>query len=254
MVENRPNQENVPGILLLGGTGSRLRPLTDAMNKQLLPIYDKPLALYSLDFLEKSGIRKIVVVANPKDVDLFAKLFDVNKRSETEISYAVQDAPLGTANAIKLAEKYITEESFFSLWGDSVFEFNLEASVGEKLNGLSRLHLTKVDNPQNFGVVEIDALGKILSIEDKPKKPKSNIICTGFMGFKSEVFGMIDKIESNSKGEFDIMNAIREVHSQNMLEYSFIKGTWLDAGVSFDMLLAASLLAKTKGLNKVLMT
>jgi dTDP-glucose pyrophosphorylase len=99
-------------------------------------------------------------------------------------------------------------------------------------------------------VVEIDTQGNVLSIEDKPQNPKSNVVCTGFMGFKSEVFEMVDKIQPNEKGEYDIMDIIRKVNSQKMLEYSFIKGCWLDAGVSFDTLLAASSLAKMKGLNK----
>jgi glucose-1-phosphate thymidylyltransferase len=200
--------------------------------------------------LERSGIYKIVVVANPKDVDLFARFFETNKRAVTEIFYTVQDIPLGTANAIKLGRKYITESSFFSLWGDNVFEFNLESSIGKPLSGQSRLHLARVNNPQDFGVVEIDTQGNVLSIEDKPQNPKSNVVCTGFMGFKSEVFEMVDKIQPNEKGEYDIMDIIRKVNSQKMLEYSFIKGCWLDAGVSFDTLLAASSLAKMKGLNK----
>lgn len=245
-------KENIatPGILLLGGNGHRLRPLTDVVNKHHLPIYDKPLALQSLELLERSGINKIVVVANPRDVDLFARLFEDNKQVETEIFYAVQDIPLGTANAIKLGKNYITENSFFSLWADNVFEFNLESSVGKQLNDLSRLHLTKVTNPQDFGVVEIDPQGKILSIEDKPQNPKSDTVCTGFMGFKSEVFEMIDKIKPNKKGEYDIMDAVRAIHAQNMLDYAFIKGYWMDAGVSFDTLLAASMFVKERGINK----
>ena len=250
MVENRVNQEGVPGILLLGGYGARLRPLTDVVNKHLLPIYDKPLALHALELLERSGIHKIVVVTNPHDINLFARLFEANKQTETEIFYAVQDKPLGTANAIKLGEQYITENSLFSLWGDNVFEFNLKSSVRKQLNGLFRLHLAEVTNPQDFGVVEIDQCGKILSIEDKPQYPKSNLVCTGFMGFKSEVFDMVDKVQSNTQGEYDIMDTIRTIHKQNMLEYAFINGSWLDAGVSFDTLLAASVLAKEKGLNK----
>lgn len=250
MVENIVNQERISGILLLAGRGSRLHPLTDVVNKNLLPIYDKPLALHSLELLERSGIHKIVVVANPYDVDLFSKLFEANKLARTEIFYAIQDKPLGTANAIKLAKKYITEEAFFSLWGDNVFEFNLESSVGKPFGGLARLHLTKVGNLQDFGVVEIDSQGNILSIEDKPQNPKSNIVCTGFMGFSSEVFEMIDKIKPNKKNEYDIMDTVRAIHARNMLEYAFIKGCWMDAGVSFDTLLAASVLAKERGLNK----
>ncbi len=242
---NRP-----PGVLLLAGLGSRLSPVTDVVNKNLLPVYDKPMALHSLDFLQKSGIRKIIVVANPKDAESFSRLFELNKQPETSLFYVVQDKPLGTAHAIKLVKQFITEDEFFSLWGDNVFEFNLGFSVSTPLSGMCRIHLTRVGNPQDFGVVEIDRRKRILRIADKPKNPRSNIVCTGFMGFKSEVFGLVKNIAPNPKGEYDIMGVVRLTHSQNMLEYAFIRGSWIDAGVSFDTLLKASILAKEKGLNR----
>ena len=248
MVESIVNKP--PGVLLLAGLGSRLSPVTDVVNKHLLPIYDKPMALHSLDFLQKSGIRKIVVVANPKDVDLFSRLFELNKQPETSLFYVVQIEPLGTAHAINLARQFITENEFFSLWGDNVFEFNLESSASRKIEGKCRLHLARVKNPQDFGVVEIDGHGEILSIIDKPQNPRSNVVCAGFMGFKSEVFGMIDKVQPNNKGEYDIMNVVRMTQKEKVLEYVFTKGGWVDACVSFDTLLVASILAKERGLNK----
>lgn len=250
MIESVVNCDIGPGILLLGGRGTRLHPITDVVNKNLLPIYNKPLALHSFEFLENSGIQKIVVVTNPKDIDSFAELFEKNKKAKTEVFFAVQEKPLGTANGIKQAEKYLTEDHFFSLWGDNVFEFNLESSVSRNIDGLARLHLASVSNPQDFGVVEIDEEGRITNIVDKPQIPKSNIVCTGFMGFKSQVFDMIKNISPNKKGEFDIMDAVRLIHSQGVLEYAFIKGNWIDAGVSFDTLLKASILAKECGFNK----
>lgn len=246
----KEHQSNISGVLLLGGSGSRLHPLTDTVNKHLLPIYNKPLALHSLELLERSGIDKIVVVSNPREIDMFAELFGANKQLETEVYYAVQGLLLGTANAIKLGKKFITEDSFFSLWGDNIFEFNLESSVKKPLDGLSRLHLTRVDDPQNFGVVNVDNNGNIKSIEDKPQNPKSHLVCTGFMSFKSEVFEMINEIQPNSKGEYDIMDTVRAIHTQNTLEYAIVNGYWMDAGVSFDTLLAASILVKEKGINK----
>ena len=240
----------IPGILLLGGNGARLYPLTAAINKHLLPVYDKPMSLYAFDFLQESGIRKIIAVTSPKDVDLFAKLFESNKQANTDVLYIVQDKPLGTAHAIKLGEKLVTGNNFFTLWGDNIFEYHLRSSVRQRLQGKCRLHLTQVNNPQEFGVVEIDERGRIVSIEDKPRLPKSNIICTGFMGFSSEAFGLIGKIKPNVKGELDIMDVVRMAQAEKMLEYVFVKGSWIDAGVSFEALLAAAILAKEKGLNK----
>ena len=248
MVETIVN--NPPGILFLGGSGSRLSPLTDTLNKHQLPVYDKPIALHSINFLEQSGIRKIVVIVNPQDVDVYSRLLELNKQPPTELLYVIQNSPLGTAHGIKLARDFITENNFFSLWGDNIFEFNLASSVGREIGGKCRLHLARVRNPQDFGVVEIDKRGRILSIIDKPQKPKSKIVCTGFMGFNSEVFEMIGRIRPNKRGEYDIMDVVRMIHDENLLEYAFIKGYWLDAAVSFDTLLAASILAKEKGINK----
>lgn len=243
-------RDKLPGILLLAGSGSRLSPLTSVVNKHFLPIYDKPMALHALEFLQESGIKKIVVITNPEEVDLIAELFDSYKQANTELLYIVQDKPLGTAHAIKLSEKLVTEKSFFTLWGDNIFEYNLRSSVQQELVGKCRLHLTRISNPQEFGVLEIDEKERIISIEDKPEFPKSNTICTGFMGFNSEVFGMFDKIKPNVKGELDIMDIVRIYQVEKMLEYVFIKGSWLDAGVSFETLFAAAILAKEKGLNK----
>lgn len=250
MIENAANHESPPGILLLAGRGSRLHPLTDNVNKNLLPIYNKPLALHSFEFLENSGIQKIVVIANPKDIDTFANLLECNKKAKTKVFYNVQEKPLGTADGIKQAEKFLTEDCFFSLWGDNLFEFNLEWSVGRNIDGLARLYLTRVSNPQDFGVIEINDDGKIIGIVDKPQIPKSNIICTGFMGFKSQVFDMVKNISPNKRGELDIMDAVRTIYNQGVLEHTFIRGGWIDAGVSFDTLLNASILAKERGLNK----
>jgi glucose-1-phosphate thymidylyltransferase len=252
MTERLQYQENTPGILLLAGNGSRLHPLTEVVNKNLLPIYDKPLCLHSLNFLEQSGISKVVVVANPRDVDVIAQLLDAHKKPTTEIFYAVQTKPLGTGDAFKSAKQFITESSFFSLWGDNIFEFALESSVSQPLWGHARLHLAIVDNPQHFGVVELDSQGKIKSIEDKPLTPKSNHICTGFMGFNSVVLDQLNSLQPNQKGEYEVMDLVRTAHRNQLLEHAFIQGSWMDAGVSFDTLVAASLLAKEKGLNKKL--
>lgn len=240
----------IPGFLLLGGHGSRLYPLTAVINKHLLPVYDKPIALHALEFLQESGIKKIIVITNPEEVDLVAELFDSNKEAKTDLSYVVQDKPLGTAHAIKLGEKIVTENNFFTLWGDNVFEYNLRSSVQQKLIGRCRLHLTRVSNPHEFGVVEIDENERIINIEEKPELPKSNTVCTGFMGFSSEVFGMLGKLKPNIRGELDIMDIVRMAQADNALEYVFIKGGWLDAGVSFETFFAAAVLAKEKGLNK----
>lgn len=239
-----------PAILLLAGNGTRLAPLTNVINKNLLPIYDKPLVLQSLDFLEKSGINKIIAVIKPSDADKFSQVIETNKKEATTVYYAIQEKPLGTGHGLLCAERFLTENSFFSLWGDNIFEFNLKDSVYSPINGLCRIHLTRVKNPQDFGVVEINNNREIIKIIDKPKNSKSNLICTGFMGFKSEAIDEIKSLKPNFKSEYDVMDTVRIAQDRDMLEYSLIKGKWLDVGVSFDTLLSAAILAKQKGLNK----
>jgi glucose-1-phosphate thymidylyltransferase len=237
-------------ILLLGGKGFRLTPLTLLVNKHMLPIYDRSLAQIALDFLYKLGIKRIIAVINQEDAVRYRRLFALY-RKKLEIDYVFQDPPQGTAHAIKLCESKLDNERYFvTYWGDNVFEF-----VDKKLlqTGLgsyrARIHIARVEDPKNYGVVEIKNRN-IVSIEEKPKKPKSDDVCAGFMIFHGSVFREIDKTFKNSGQEWDIMDVIRKFCEEGVLDYLEIKGKWFDAGVSIDSLFKTSEFARRYKINK----
>lgn len=239
------------GIVLLGGRGVRLQPLTIAVNKHLLPVYDRPLAQVAIEFLVKSGIKNIIAVINRADKSKYQKLLNDGNQFSCHIDYVIQAVPLGTAHAIKICEEKLkNRETFVTLWGDNIFEFANKQSVLSPLNGyLARIHIVKVDDPENYGVVEIKA-GKILNIEEKLPKPKSKFVCTGFMIFNNEVFKRIEKLQKNKKDEWDIMNVLKAYREEGRLDYKMVKGRWLDAGVSFESLFKTSKFVRDCGVNK----
>lgn len=243
------------GIILLGGRGKRLGSLTSAVNKHLLPVYDQPLALLGIDLLLKLGVKQIIAVTDAKDQNIYQALFETYKERVNypfTIKYAIQNKPLGTAHAISLCKKYLRgQEKFWCLWGDNVFEFVPWESQKKPLKkGTLRIHIIKTKRPENFGVVEIKN-GKVISLEEKPTRPKSNYICTGLFLFPSEIFSKINKLSPNRKGEKDIMDVIKVYMREDRLDYQLIRGRWFDIGVSPKSLLAANLFAYKSGVNKL---
>lgn len=239
------------GIVLLGGRGVRLYPLTIAVNKHFLPAYNKPLALFAIGFLVKSGIKNVIAVINQEDKSKYQKLLNDGSQFNCHIDYIIQETPLGTAHAVKLCEEKIkSRETFVTLWGDNIFEFTNRESVFSPIDDyLARIHIIKMDDPKNYGVIEIKT-GKILSIEEKPSRPKDKFVCTGFMIFNKEVFKRIGKLPKNKKNEWDIMNVLKEYQEEGKLDYRIIKGRWLDAGVSFESLFKTSEFVRNYGVNK----
>lgn len=237
-------------ILLLGGKGSRLKPITLSVNKHMLPIYNQPLALVAVEFLLKLGIKKIITVINPEDIERYKRLFEMY-RNKLIIELVAQKTSLGTAHAIKLCEKKLEGEKYFATyWGDNVFEFADKQLLQTELGpSKARIFITSVIDPENYGVIEIKN-NKIISIEDKPKKPKSNFACTGFMLFSHSVFEKIDQIYKNENHEWDIMDVIRSFHKKGSLDYQHIKGRWFDAGVSPESLFQVSKFARKHKINK----
>lgn len=236
-------------IILFGGNGTRLRPLTEVSNKHLLPVYDKPLALHALQFLERSGFKNVIAVCSAQDMDPYANFLP--RHSSLQISFVVQEIPQGTAHAIKLCENQVKSHEITTLWGDNLFEYAIsQDKQGELGKNNGKLYLTRVKNPENYGVVMIEK-GKIKQIIDKPKIPPSQIICTGLMQFTDKVFETIEEITPNSKGELDIMDAVRTYHQTKTLDHKFILGRWLDAGVSHESMFQAAQMVRTRGINKI---
>lgn len=248
-VMTKMNKVNT-AIVLLGGNGIRLKPLTLTMNKHMLPIYDKTLAQIAVDFLLELGIKRIIAVIKKEDLDRYKRLFEIYK-TKLKIEFVFQELPLGTAHAIKLCEEKLKDENcFVTYWGDNVFEF-VDRKLLQKRLGVhkARIHIASVKDPENYGVIEVKH-NKIISIEDKPSRPKSNLICVDFMLFSNNVFDEIDKISKNKKQEWDIMDAIRSFHEDGTLGYQTISGKWFDAGVSVEALFKVAEFARKYRINK----
>ncbi len=237
-------------IVLLGGKGIRLKPLTLSVNKHMLSVYDRPLAQIAVDFLSELGIKRIIAVINKEDLSRYKRLFEVYK-TKLKIEFVFQDAPLGTAHAVKLCEEKLKGENCFATyWGDNVFEFADKKLLQNRLGiNKAKIYITSVKDPENYGVIELKD-NVIISIEDKPTNPRSSLICVGFMLFNNDVFNKIDKISQNKKQEWDIMDAIRSFHKEGSLGYQAIKGKWFDAGVSVETLFKVSEFARKHKINK----
>lgn len=234
------------GELFLGGIGTRLMSITHGINKHLLDIAGKPMALHGLELLERSGITNIIVICRESEYSIYEELFRTKK--DLNISYVVQDKPLGTAHAFGLCANRCNFR-IITVWGDNIFGQVPHDSVSQELYPYKgRLLLTQVQNPQDYAVVEFQK-GKIREIIEKPKNPNSHIIATGFFVlFSDPIFRAISDIHPNAKGEFDIIDAIRSMSPQ--LDYRFIQGWWKDAGSSISDFQKTTQLAKQFGVNK----
>jgi len=236
------------GVLLAGGYGTRLRPLTYITNKHLLPVYDKPLIEYGLEALSLAGIKDICVVlggAKPEDV---IKYLGDGYKYGVNLSYKWQGEPKGIAHAILCTRDYVKEDSMAVHLADNIFPNGIADFVKdfEKSNCDAKVLLTRAENPERYGVAEIKD-GILISLEEKPKKPKSNLIITGIYCFKPSVFKVIESLKPSWRGELEIAEAIHKMatSSNYKVEYSILEGKWFDCG-TFDSILEAGLFIREK--------
>jgi glucose-1-phosphate thymidylyltransferase len=231
------------GIVLAGGTGSRLWPVTKAISKQLLPIHSKPLIYYPISTLMLAGIRDILIITTPSDQKMFKDLLGDGRRFGVNLDYKVQTYPAGIAEAFLIGEKFIGGENVALILGDNIFhgtglgpQLRFSAlTKGAKIFGV------KVKDPTGYGVLEIDQKGEIVSIEEKPINPKSNYAIPGLYFYDNNVVEIARSIKPSNRGELEI-TSVHEVYlSQKELSYSILpRGTaWFDAG-SFESLFAAA--------------
>ena len=223
------------GIILAGGTGSRMSPLTKAINKQLLPIYDKPLIFYPLSILMLSKIKDILIIVNKGQVEQYKKLIPNGDNLGIKITYKEQDKPRGLPDAFILGEKFINNKNVAMILGDNFFYGQNLSSIllkSAKIKEGAGILLHKVQNPELFGVAKIDKNKKIISIKEKPKKFISNDAITGLYFFDKNVVNYAKKLKPSKRGELEIIDLLMMYKNKNKLRANFIGrgGAWLDTG------------------------
>lgn len=239
------------GIVLAGGSGTRLYPSTLMVSKQLLPIYDKPMIYYPLSVLMLAQIREVLIISTPKDTPRFREIFGDGSWLGMEIEYSIQESPDGLAQGLILAEQFVGNDDVALILGDNVFygqgfsPMLLEAKQ-EAQNGIATIFSYRVKDPERFGVVEIDKEGRALSIEEKPLNPKSNFAVTGLYFYDNNAISIAKSLKPSARGELEITDVNIAYLKQNKLRSQVLgRGfAWLDTG-THDSLVEASTFVQT---------
>ena len=239
-------KSKIKGVILAGGLGTRLRPLTLITNKHLLPIYDRPMILYPLETLKQSGITDIMIVCGKEHAGHFMNFLGSGKEYGVKLSYALQHGSGGIPEALRLAEDFADNHKIAVILGDNIFEksFTKEIEKFQKEDG-AKVFIKKVPNPHRFGVVELKG-NKIINIEEKPKKPKSNMITTGFYLYNTDVFTKIKKLKPSKRGELELTDIHNMYIKENRLFSALVKGYWSDAGTFISLNQTANWVMRSK--------
>ncbi|MBU2524520.1 NTP transferase domain-containing protein [Patescibacteria group bacterium] len=233
------------GIILAGGFGNRLKPLTEITNKHLLPVYNKPMIFYPLETLLSAGIKEVLVVIGPEYAGGFYSLLGNGSRFGCNITYKCQEDALGIAHALNLASDFVGRDTMAVILGDNIYEENLASEISSFKNG-AKIFLRETEDARRFGVAEIDKRNnRVISIEEKPAVPKSNYAVTGLYLYDNQVFDYISQLRPSDRGELEITDVNNKYIQTGQLAAALLKGDWTDAG-TFESLHHANNVARNK--------
>ena len=236
------------GIILAGGSGTRLYPVTKSISKQIIPVYDKPMIYYPLSVLMLAGIREILIISTPHDIHLYENLLGNGSELGIKLEYAIQPSPDGLAQAFIIGEKFIGTDSVCMVLGDNIFygfDFSRTLREAAKLQDGATVFGYYVNDPERYGVAEFDANGKVLSLEEKPEKPKSNYAVTGLYFYSNDVVKKSKNLKPSKRGELEITDLNRLYLEEGRLSLKMMgRGmAWLDTGTHDSLLEASNFIA-----------
>jgi glucose-1-phosphate thymidylyltransferase len=244
-------------VILAGGSGTRMHPLTLVTNKHLLPVFDKPVIYYAIEKLVDAGITKIMIVTSPHHIDSFVKLLGSGQRfkpktgtaRQIQIVYGIQNEPNGIAYGLYIAEDYIGKDNCILFLGDNIVLDDISEPIKKFRKGAT-VFLKEVSDPGRFGVAAIDAKGKVVGIEEKPLKPKSNFAVTGIYIYDNSVFKKIRKVPKSPRGEYEITSINSMYLEEKSLRSEVLKKEWFDIGTIESLQKASAFMKKQKHTQK----
>ncbi|PKP16992.1 MAG: glucose-1-phosphate thymidylyltransferase, partial [Bacteroidetes bacterium HGW-Bacteroidetes-21] len=236
------------GIILAGGSGTRLYPITQSISKQIIPIYDKPMIYYPLSVLMMAGIKEILIISTPKDIHLYEELLGDGRQLGIRLVYEIQPSPDGLAQAFIIGEKFIGQDSVCMILGDNIFygyNFRKVLKEAAALKDGAMVFGYYVSDPERYGVAEFDETGKVISLEEKPKQPKSNYAVTGLYFYSNDVVAKSKNLKPSPRGELEITDLNRLYLEEKRLHVSLLgRGmAWLDTGTHESLLQASNFIA-----------
>ncbi len=235
------------GIILAGGTGTRLHPLTKVTSKQLLPVYNQPMIYFPLQTLLKAGIKDILIIVAPDHSGDFVNLLGSGKQFGARFTYEVQDKPEGLAQAFLIGSEFIGDDTVAMILGDNIFTHDFSPSIKSFKTG-AKVFVKEVSDPERFGVVEMDESGRVITIEEKPEQPKSRLAQTGFYLFDQTVVERAQNLKPSKRGELEIVDLAKTYLEKDELSAEILPGEWIDAG-TFESLHKASTIVRENDLG-----